>query len=209
MNSPQVHVPGSVFNRILWLFGLYTLLSNAAYLIGYHWLPEGFLRGSPVTAVAQFVANEPTFLGQFGLTLLFNLGATAVVVTVLNLLQFKGIPFGYVYLLGLGMITSGLIAGTNSFAASDITQSNVRDGMARLLSIGNLEFLGYIFIAASTVRLGIYQYRSWWSRDWKPVKVMRLREVRLATPEIVCLAMGILLIVFGAFRETVDYFSML
>jgi hypothetical protein len=35
MNSPQVHTPGNVFSRILLIYGLYTFLSNAAFLIGY------------------------------------------------------------------------------------------------------------------------------------------------------------------------------
>jgi hypothetical protein len=29
------------------LYGLYTLLFNAAFLVDYHHLPEGFMRGSP------------------------------------------------------------------------------------------------------------------------------------------------------------------
>jgi hypothetical protein len=29
------------------LYGLYTILSNACFLIGYYLLPEGFMRGSP------------------------------------------------------------------------------------------------------------------------------------------------------------------
>lgn len=53
MNTPQVHVSGSVYSRILWLFGLYTLIFNGAFLIGYFWLPEGFLRGSPATSGGQ------------------------------------------------------------------------------------------------------------------------------------------------------------
>jgi hypothetical protein len=61
MNSPQVHTPGSVFSRILWIYGLYTLLSNAAFLIGYYWLPEGFMRASPQTSAGQVVAQAQSF----------------------------------------------------------------------------------------------------------------------------------------------------
>ena len=121
MNTSQVNVPGSVYNRILWLFGLTTLLSNAAYLIGYYWLPEGFMRGNPQTVGGQVVMTAQSFWGQFGLTLLFNLGVTAVVSIVLNFNQVKGIPAGYLYPLFIA-ISGGLIAGTNSFLASDLTQ---------------------------------------------------------------------------------------
>ena len=69
MNTSQVHISGSVYSRILWLFGLYTLLFNAVFLIGYYWLPEGFLRGSPVTTSGQVAAEAQTFWGQLGFTL--------------------------------------------------------------------------------------------------------------------------------------------
>lgn len=210
MNTSQVHVSGSVYSRILWLYGLYTLLNNAFFLIGYYWLPEGFMRGSPQTAAGRVVAEAQTFWGQFGLTLLFNLGMVAIVSIVMNFNQVKGVPVGYLYPCFLG-ITSGLIAGTNSFISSDLTQYTVRDGMALGLSIGNLEMLGYIFVIASTVRFGIYQYRSWWrwDKEYKPVKVMNFRDVRLSAPEIVCLAIGVLLVIIGAYRETLMAFNML
>ena len=125
MDSPQVHVSASVFSRILWLYGLYTLLSNATYLVGYYWLPEGFMRAGPQTAAGQVVAAAQSFWGQFGLTLLFNLGVVTVISIVLNFNQIKGVPVGYVYPLSLA-VTSGLISGTNSFIASDSIISKIR-----------------------------------------------------------------------------------
>jgi hypothetical protein len=210
MNAPQVHVPGSIYSRILWLYGIYTLLSNAAFLIGYYWLPEGFMRASPQTAGGQVVLAEQTFWGQFGLTLLLNLGVTAVVSIVLNFNQIKGLPAGYLYPLFLA-VSGGLIAGTNSFLASDLTQYTVYEGHALSLSIGGLESLGFIFIVAATVRFGVYQYRSWWrwSGEWRPVKVMNFRDVRLSMPEIACLVTGILLVILAAYRETLLGFNML
>lgn len=210
MNAPQVHASGTVYSRILWLYGIYTLLSNAAFLLGYYWLPEGFMRGSPQTSAGRVVAEAQTFWGQFGLTLLFNLGTVALVSIVMNFNQVKRIPVGYLYPIFLG-ITSGLISGTNSFIASDITQYNARDGLALALSIGNLEMLGYIFVIAATVKYGVYQYRSWWrwDKEYKPVKVMNLRDVRLSRPEILCLVVGIMLVIFGAYRETLMAFSMI
>jgi hypothetical protein len=38
---------------------------------------------------------------------------------------------------------------------------------------------------------------------------MNLREVRLSKLETVCLAIGILLVIFGAYRETLMAFNML
>ena len=210
MNTPQVHISGSVFSRILWLYGLFTLLSNTAFLIGYYWLPEGFMRGSPQTVGGEVAMTAQSFWGQFGLTLLFNLGVTAVVSIVLNFNQIKGIPAGYLYPLFMA-VSGGLISGTNSFMASDLTQYNAYYGHALALSIGNLETLGFIFIIAATVKFGVYQYRSWWrwSGEWKPTKVMKLRDIRLSKPEIVCLVIGILLVILGAYRETLMAFNIL
>ena len=61
--------------------------------------------------------------------------------------------------------------------------------------------LAFVLIIASTVALGVYQYRSWW--QWKPTKVMNLRDVRLTRAELLCLIVGILLLFFAAYRETV------
>lgn len=70
--------------------------------------------------------------------------------------------------------------------------------MAQSLSTGNLEILGYIFVIASTVKIGIYQYRSWWQwgREYKPTKVMNFRDGRLSSSETMCRAIGILLVIF-------------
>ncbi len=210
MNTPRVHESGTVLTRVLWLLGTYALLSSAAYLAGYYWLPEGFMRGSPQTAGGQVVAAAQSFWGQFGLTLLFNLGVTTAVSVVLNFNQIKGLPAGYLYPLFLA-ISGGLIAGTNSFLASDLTQYNAREGQALALSIGGFENLGFIFVIAATVKLGVYQYRSWWrwTGEWKPAKVMNLRDVRLSKLEIACLAIGVLLVIVGAYRETLMAFSLL
>jgi hypothetical protein len=197
-----VQTQDGVFKRILWLYGLYMLLSNTTYLVGYYLLPEGFMRGSPQVSVGRLAATG-TFWSEFALTLLFNLGLVAVISVVLNLNQVKGFPMGYLMPISLGII-SGLIPGTNSFAASDLKQLNAWDGMALGISIGGVEMLAYILIIASTVSLGVYQYRSWWrwSGEWKPTKLMNLRDVRLSRSEMLCLTGGILLLIFAAYRET-------
>jgi hypothetical protein len=193
----------AVFRRILGLYGAYMLLNNAAYLLGFYFLPEGLMRGSPQTAAGRLVASAGSFGSEFFLTLAFNLGLVAFVSVLLNLNQVNGFPTGYIYPLALGL-TGGLIAGTNSFAASDLAQFSVWEGMALSLSIGNLEMLGYIFVIAATVRLGIYRYKTWWrwSGEWQPVKTGRLRDIRLSRAEVACLLIGLALIVFGAYRET-------
>lgn len=199
IKSVQIQTRDSVFKRILWLYGLFTLLSNAAFLVGYYLLPEGFMRGSPLMAAGELVASAESFWPQFGLTLLFNVGLIIVFGVGANLQQVRNFPAGYVIPVFLG-IGGGLIVGTNSFIASDLSRYSVRDGMALGLSIGELEMLAYIITIASTVKFGIYQYRS--LVDWKPTKVKRLRDVRLSQQETLCLIIAVLFLIIAAYRET-------
>jgi len=201
MNSPQSEPQNGVCARILWLYGLYTLLANASFLVGYHLLPEGFVRGSYVGAIADFVAAPESFWPELGRTLLMNIGIVTALCVLLNLMKVKDLPLGYVLPIFLG-ITSGLVLGTNSFAVGDLSRYSVREGLALGLSIGEVEILGYILVIAATARLGVYQRESWWRWSDKFVKVMDFRDIRLSTPEIVLLAIGILFVVFGAYRET-------
>ena len=189
----------SVFKRVLWLYGLYTLLSNASYLLGYYLLPEGFMRGSPGMWTGR-VAATGTFWSQLALTFLINLVLVILLSVILNVLQVKGFPLGYLFPIAFAVL-SGLVAGTNSFLQSDLRQYNVWDGMASSLSIGGLEFLGDILIIASTVPLGVYQFSSWW--QMRPTKMMNLRDVRLSRAEMLCLIGGIVMLLIAAYRETV------
>jgi hypothetical protein len=129
--------------------------------MGYYLLPEGFLRGSAVTAPGEMVAGQGSFWGQFAMTLLFNIGWMVTLIVLANFNQVRGFPGAYLLPISLGII-SGLILGSNSFAASDVDQYSAREGLALGNSIGGLEMLGYLLIVAATVRLGIYQYKSWW-----------------------------------------------
>lgn len=201
MNSPRAEPQNGVCARILWLYGLYTLLANASFLVGYHLLPEGFVRGSYVGAIANFVAAPESFWPELGRTLLMNIGIVTALCVLLNLMKVKDFPLGYVLPIFLG-ITSGLVLGTNSFALDDLSRYSVREGLALGLSIGGVEMLGYILVIAATARLGVYQRESWWRWSDKFVKVMDFRDIRLSTQEIVLLAIGIILVVFGAYRET-------
>jgi hypothetical protein len=163
------------------------------------------MRGGPQMVAGEIVTKAESFWPQFGLTLLFNLGIFATIAIVANFNQVKGFPTGYLIPIVLAG-TQGLIVGTNSFLADNLDRySNVREAMALGQTIGGLETLGFILVIASTVKYGVYQYRSWWrwSGKWKPTKLMNLRDVRLSRQEIVCLVLGILLLIIAAYRETV------
>lgn len=192
----------SVFKRLFWLYGLSTFFHNLAFLVGYYLLPEGFMRGSPQVAIGSLAATG-SFWSEFAMTLLINLGLMAALAVFLNLNQVNGVPTGYVMPISLGIVT-GLIVGTNSFAASDLKQFNAWEGTALGTSIGGVETFAYILIIAATAGIGMYHYRSWWrwSGEWAPTKIKSFREIRLARAEAGCLVLGILLLVVAAYRET-------
>jgi len=200
MNAAQIQPQENVFKRILWLYGLYSLLNIVSFLSGYYLLPEGFMRDSPYSAIGSFVASATSFWGEFSLTLLFNLGTVIVVCILTNLQQLKGIPIGYVVPVVLG-ITSGLVSGTNSFAASDLKQFNAWDGMALGMSIGGVEMLAYVLVISATANIGLYNYRS--LLQWEGEKIKTLRDIRLSASETFCLCLGILMIVIAAYQETI------
>jgi len=200
----NAHWQENVFTRVLWLYGLYSLLNLFSFLLGYHFLPEGFLRGSPYASIGSFVATAPSFWGELGLTLLFNLGTATVVCVLTNLQQFRHVPIGYVAPVVLGIV-SGLISGTNSFAASDLKQFNAWDGMALGMGIGGIEMLAYVLVISATARIGLYNYES--LAQWQGEKLKSLRDIRFTAQEVLCLGLGIAMIVFAAYRETLMAFT--
>jgi hypothetical protein len=165
------------------------------------------MRGSPQVQAAGSIASG-VFWQEFGMTLPINLVWIGGLVIVLNFNQVKGFPMGYVMILLLAVF-SGLVLGTNSFAASDLKQYNAWDGTALGMSISGVETFGMLLIMAATVALGVFQYGSWWSWgcEWEPTKLMRFRDVRLTRVEWLFLIAGVALLVFAAYRETAMRFT--
>ena len=200
----NAQIKENVFKRVLWLYGLYSLLNLFSFLLGYHFLPEGFMRGGPYSAIGSFVASAPSFWSEFSLTLLFNLGTVIVVCILTNLQQFRHVPIGYIVPVVLGIV-SGLVSGTNSFAASDLKQFNALDGMALGMGIGGIEMLAYVLVISATANIGLYNYES--LKQWQGEKLKTLRDINLSMAEMFCLGLGILMIIFAAYRETVMAFA--
>jgi len=206
-NFQQPQTDG-VGKRAMILYGLHTVLNNGSYLFGFYLLPQGFMRGSPQVAVGGAVAEASAFWSQLVLTVLFNLVLMSGLAVILNLNRVKTLPAGYLIPIVLG-ITGGLISGTNSFAASDLTRYNAWEGMALGLSIGGLEMLAYVLVVAATANLTVYQYRSWWrwSGEWKPTRVRSFRDLRLTRSEALTLAGAVLLLLAAAYKETAFSFT--
>jgi len=151
---------GGVLSRVLVLFGSVTLVSNAAYLIGYHLSARGMVAGEPDHG-RRAGRRDRELLVEIRGDGVFNIGVMVTLIVLSNLNRVRDFPVGYLLALSYA-VTTGLVSGTNSFVASDLTRYTAREGMALGLGIGGLETLGFVLITVATVPLGIYQYRSWW-----------------------------------------------
>jgi hypothetical protein len=193
-----------VFKRTLLLYGLHAILFNLSFVFAYYVLPDGLMRSSPQMGAAEVVARQSSFWSQFALIVFFNLGVVTLIIVLCNFNRIRGVPVGYLVPVSLAVV-GGLVVGTNSFLCDDLERYNsVREAMALGQTIGGLETLGFILIAAATVPLGIYHYRSWWrwSGRWKPERVRSLRDIRLSRSEAISLVTGVFLLIIAAYRET-------
>jgi hypothetical protein len=191
----------TVVVRALFLYGLYMLLHQVLFLIGYFGLPEKSLVGSPWFRVGEWAAANGTWSGQFVRTLVTNLGVVCGLCATLNLQRVRGFSMGYFVPIWLGVAT-GLTLGTNSFVAMDLRGVPFLAGTAQGMTIGGAETLGYILVTAATVKLGIYRRATFWRWNDRFERVGRLRDVRLEWAEWLALAMGVGLVIVGAWRES-------
>lgn len=155
---------------------------------------------TPWTAFGVMAANPDTLLGQFLATAIFNLGFVLLLGVGLNLQRVNGFPAGYVFVFSAGII-SGLIAGTNSFASQAISPYTA-EGWLIALRIQHVELLGYTIIVASTISIGLSDYSSWLPWKAKEHRLQGWRDIRLTKQEMVGVLIGVLLILLGAYNET-------
>jgi hypothetical protein len=187
---------------VLLLYGAYNLCHNLAFLVGYHLLPVGAMKGAhPAYMIAARLAKSSGFWSEFGGTLVINVLVMGSICILLNLQRVGTIPLGHLVPLFLGL-TTGLFLGTNSLAAMDLSGVPFLAGTATGLSIGGTEMLGYVCLIAATSGISIYQRQTWWRWDEKFVRTRQLREVSLSRGELGLLALGLLLIILAGYRES-------
>lgn len=75
-----------VLFRVLLLYGAYNLFHNLAFLLGYHLLPPGAMKGThPACVIASRVAASSNWWAELGGTLLMNLLVMGSICISLNL----------------------------------------------------------------------------------------------------------------------------
>ena len=201
MSSEVAPHGGGVLSRVLLLYGAYTLFHNLAFLFGYYLLSPGAMKKHPAAMIAAQVAKASGFWSEFAGTLLVNLLVMGSICVLLNLQRVGRIPLGYLVTAFLGLAT-GLFLGTNSLVAFDLSGVPFLAGTATGLTIGGAETLGYVCLIAATAGISTYQRQTWWRSQEKFVRLRSIRDVRLSSGELVILALGLVLIVAAAFRET-------
>ena len=201
MNSDAATRGDGVLFRVLLLYGAYNLFHNVAFLVGYHLLSPGAMKGSHPAIIASHVAGFSSFWSEFAATLLINLLVMGSICILLNLQRVRTIPLGYLVTFFLG-VTTGLFLGTNSLAALDLSGVPFLAGTATGLTIGGAETLGYACLIAATAGISMYQRQTWWRWNEKFVRIRSLRDIRLTRGELLVLAVGLALIVVAAWRET-------
>jgi hypothetical protein len=201
MQLAQKLTQQNVLKRVLWAYGINVMLGLVAFAVGYLFLPEGALRGSPITIWGAVAAQQTDFWSEFLATIGFNFGIASLIGIVVNLQRVNGLPAGYVFIFVQGIL-AGIIAGTNSFVSQVISPYTL-EGWLVALRIVYLEFLGYVCIVAATVGVGLRDYTSWLPWKAKESKVKSWRDIRLSRQEIIWLVIGILLVLLAGYNETV------
>jgi len=191
----------NLVTRVVWSYAIYIAFVLISFATGYFFLPRGALINTPWTAFGVMATSSNTLIGQFLATAGFNLGFVLLLGVGLNLQRVNGFPTGYVFVFSAGII-SGLIAGTNSFASQIISPYSV-EGWLIALRIQHVELLGYTFIVASTISIGLSDYSSWLPWKAQESKIQGWRDIRLAKQDIFGVMIGLLLILVGAYNETI------
>jgi len=200
MNLTRELTHPRLWRRVAVAYSVYVVLTLVSFAFGYFLLPRGALANTPWTAAGAMAAGAKTPLRQFLTTLVFNLGFVLVLGVLLNLQRVRGFPTGYVFVFSAGIL-SGLIAGTNSFAAQTISPYTL-EGWLVALRIQHLELLGYTVIVASTIAIGLREYTSWLPWKTKESGIQTWRHIRLTRQEWLGIAIGLAMLLLAAYNET-------
>lgn len=181
---------------ILWL--LCVLLFISAWIVSYHLLPEGILRGRLLASELPVETSQvtTTFLRIFAINLFVGCG----LVILSNLFRVGEVPLGYLVVIGHSILY-GILLGTNSFSIP----APVRfvPSLTTVLSrSGAFEITAYILIAAATFGFVIWGQQSW--LNWHTERVGSWRKWRLSRAEAAVIIGALLLLAVANYREALQ-----
>lgn len=194
-------VDSSLFKRFIWVWILSFSIFFLAWIAGYLILPQGALRGKlPGTVL---LGEDIDVLSTFLKIFLFNFLIGGIVFSLCNLFRVGDVPLGYVA-IWLDILVFGLLKGTNSFIYPYETMLASFIGFLRT---GLWEFSAYILMTCSTVNFAIYRQESWLSG--KVTRIKQWQDVKLSKTEKGTYVIGVAILAFSAFLESLAIFSII
>lgn len=152
--------------RFLTLLGAALAIFIATWLLSYHLLPEGVLRGRSGAAALAGDDAADSLLPEFLRIALINAFMVAIIVAANRLLAVKGVPLGYITPLMLAASYAATL-GTNSFTIP--LPQRMAPSFAVLTRSGPYEIAAYILVAASTHALPTNVYKGLFPPDSEPI----------------------------------------
>jgi hypothetical protein len=207
MNSPAVVTAGERIGRLInhdrveiRLLSLGTfvgLIFSIAWILSYHFLPQGLLRGPNPVATAPYagtVAEE--FLRLFG----WNVGVSLLAIAA-NTFRSVNTPLGYLFVV-VQAPRYGAIWGTGSLGVG--TGARIEPALRVLVErSGPMEILGIVAIVVATRAVMIWHQQSTPRRTVPFERVRSPREWEVSGREVAVLVGGYLLLAIANYREAV------
>ncbi len=194
-------VDSSLFKRFIWVWILSFSIFFLTWIAGYLILPQGALRGKlPGT---WLLGEDIDVLSTFLKILLLNFLIGGIVFSLCNLFRVGDVPLGYVA-IWLDILVFGLLKGTNSFIYPYETMLASFIGFLRT---GLWEFSAYILMTCSTVNIAIYRQESWLSG--KVTRIKQWQDVKLSKTEKGTYILGVAILAFSAFLESLAIFNII
>lgn len=192
---------GSIVNhdrveiRFLSLAGIVSVVFGGAWILSYHFLPQGMLRGGNPVATAPYagsVAEE--FLVLFAWNVAISLLAIGA-----NTFRSVNTPLGYLFVLAQAP-RYGAVWGTGSLGVG--TGARIEPALSVLVErSGPMEILGIVAIVVATRGVMIWHQQSG-PRVKQPFdRVRSPRQWSISRRELVVLVGGYLLLAIANYRE--------
>jgi len=189
----QMLTSENVFVRAISLWTLCFTFLIVTWFVAYYFLPYGVLKGVFPSA---YLPLGNSFLSAFFAIFLFNLVVGCGFTVAANLISAKHFPIGYLYPL-VQVSLFGIFLGTNSFAVSQ--GGRLFLGARLITGSGLYEISAYVFVAAATARLTLWNQTGWLGGSLERIK--KTQEIKLARSELFVLAFGVVLLLAAAVIE--------
>ncbi len=192
-----------IFKRICWLYIILFGILLFAIVASYYLFPEGFLRGKHPVA-SQLELSPNLFISMLQI-FAYNLIPTGLIMASSLLAQQskvskdRFVPMGYLAFWVVVLLLA-VYVGTWSF---DIVTAAppLQDRLLQVFDIfhhsGILELSAYLMAAATS-----YKFTLWYSDGRSIIRSRKREEIKLDTPEKICLLLVFILLICAALIES-------